>query len=821
MPDDNAEWIDTDADGIGNNADTDDDDDGYTDGTDYYPLDPHRDLLFYFKLSGKQARSWVGRAVADAGDIDGDGLAEILIGAPGRPHSQFLVSPDWDSHGKVYVVSGGDLKDADRSDGSRDGRIDVTQFVGQPRSWSVRGQRAQDHLGHDLASAGDIDGDGKPDWILGASGRNDSTAAAYLVSSANLIAAKPEGSEDNAVDVADLLDSSGSWELTGEDGGRDYDYDYEAGARVVLVGDTDSDDKPELLIGVPSYSEDDSSEADVPGAAFLVSSAHLTSSNAAGTSGRIDIKTLRENSGAWKFIGEVDGDKAGSSVTAAGDIDGDGRADFAIGAYGHSTLRSRAGAIYLLSSADLASADEADGETDRTIRLSNVHSQPSSWKLVGESWDDVAGYALTSSDVDGDGNRELIIVSAGVRNGTGATYVLPVNRLASVDAADGESDGVINLSHVASQPDAWKVLGEGLPDRNRSDISTFGPSIAASDIEGDGRDELIIGVPTQFEGRRQCKSTWKGNPAGAVYLISSMDFPSADAADGAVDGEILLTNAIAEGNSWKLRGIGNNYLGSSVAAAGDLDGDGVRDLVIGAADQHGWDENCRYAWGAGFVIIFSGAELAMADNQDGHADGVINLADISSWFQAIDFDFDGIEDAIDADDDNDGYADTGDAFPKDPAESHDTDYDGIGNNVDEDDDNDGVADIVDPFPYDPYETMDSDGDGVGDTADLDDDNDGVSDLDDAFPLDPAEWSDEDGDGIGDNVDPFIDNPNADTDGDGITNGTDTDVDNDGVLDADDLFPSRMQISRTCFSSGFAGKPGRLPEATSMGTGATI
>ena len=514
LPDDNAEWIDTDADGIGNNADTDDDDDGYTDGTDYYPLDPHRDLLFYFKLSGKQARSWVGRAVADAGDIDGDGLAEILIGAPGRPHSQFLVSPDWDSHGKVYVVSGGDLKDADRSDGSRDGRIDVTQFVGQPRSWSVRGQRAQDHLGHDLASAGDIDGDGKPDWILGASGRNDSTAAAYLVSSANLIAAKPEGSEDNAVDVADLLDSSGSWELTGEDGGRDYDYDYEAGARVVLVGDTDSDDKPELLIGVPSYSEDDSSEADVPGAAFLVSSAHLTSSNAAGTSGRIDIKTLRENSGAWKFIGEVDGDKAGSSVTAAGDIDGDGRADFAIGAYGHSTLRSRAGAIYLLSSADLASADEADGETDRTIRLSNVHSQPSSWKLVGESWDDVAGYALTSSDVDGDGNRELIIVSAGVRNGTGATYVLPVNRLASVDAADGESDGVINLSHVASQPDAWKVLGEGLPDRNRSDISTFGPSIAASDIEGDGRDELIIGVPTQFEGRRQCKSTWKGESGG-------------------------------------------------------------------------------------------------------------------------------------------------------------------------------------------------------------------------------------------------------------------------------------------------------------------
>ena len=235
----------------------------------------------------------------------------------------------------------------------------------------------------------------------------------------------------------------------------------------------------------------------------------------------------------------------------------------------------------------------------------------------------------------------------------------------------------------------------------------------------------------------------------------------------------MLTNAIAEGNSWKLRGIGNNYLGSSVAAAGDLDGDGVRDLVIGAADQHGWDENCRYAWGAGFVIIFSGAELAMADNQDGHADGVINLADVSSWFQAVDFDFDGKEDAHDPDDDNDGYADTGDAFPKDPTEALDSDYDGIGNNADEDDDNDGVADMVDPFPYDPYETADSDGDGVGDNADSGRRQRRCGRCGRCVP--------EGSDGI-----------------DSILTTTEsgtmpmTDDDNDGVLDENDLFPSERK-----------------------------
>ena len=842
FPSDRAEWIDTDEDGIGNNADTDDDGDGYTDGADYYPLDSNRDLLFYFKLSGQQPRSWVGRAIADAGDIDGDGLDETLIGAPGHPHSEFIVTPEWDSHGKVFVVSGRDVKNADAADGARDGRIDVTGFISQPDSWSIRGQKAQDHLGRNLSSAGDIDGDGKPDWILGASGLNDSTAAAYLVSSADLISSRSEDSEDNAVDVADLLKLPNSWELTGEGQGQDFDYGYDAGSRVVVVGDTDSDDKPELLIGVPHYREGEGSDAEAPGAAFLVSSAHLTSSNAVESTSRIEITTLRENSGAWKFIGEADGDKAGSGVSAMGDIDDDGRADFAIGAYGYSASRERVGAVYLLSSADLASADEADGERDRTIALSNVHLQSSSWKLVGESWNDVAGYRVSNSDIDGDGNRELIIVSAGAENDTGVTYILPVNRLAAADAADGKSDRIVSLSHVASQPDAWKLLGDGNHFSRQRDISAFGASIAASDMDGDGREEIIIGVPTQFEGQRECKSVLRANPAGAVYVLSSMDFPSADAADGAVDGEILLANAVAQGRSWKLRGIANNYLGSSVSAAGDLDGDGIRDLVIGAADQHGWDEDCRYAWGAGYAVIFSGAELAMADSQDGEADGVINLEDVPGWFQAIDFDYDGKEDAHDPDDDNDGYADTGDAFPKDPAESLDSDYDGIGNNADEDDDNDGFPDTLDAFPFDPYETLDSDGDGVGNNADSDDDNDGIADIEDAFPLDATEsvdsdgdgvgdnadafpldatesvdsdgdgvgdnadafpldateWVDLDGDGIGDNSDPFVDDPTADTDGDGITNGTDTDDDNDGVLDADDLFPQNANKSDLFF-----------------------
>ncbi|WP_196140925.1 hypothetical protein [Aliikangiella sp. G2MR2-5] len=176
--------------------------------------------------------------------------------------------------------------------------------------------------------------------------------------------------------------------------------------------------------------------------------------------------------------------------------------------------------------------------------------------------------------------------------------------------------------------------------------------------------------------------------------------------------------------------------------------------------------------------------------------------------ESVDTDGDGIGNNADTDDDNDSVPDSEDVFPLDATESVDTDGDGIGNNADTDDDGDNVADSEDAFPLDATESVDTDGDGIGNNADTDDDGDNVADSEDAFPLDETESEDTDGDGIGNNTDTDDDNDGysdaievavgsdpldsnsrpLDTDLDGIPDSIDTDDDNDGVVDSDDTFP---------------------------------
>ena len=249
----------------------------------------------------------------------------------------------------------------------------------------------------------------------------------------------------------------------------------------------------------------------------------------------------------------------------------------------------------------------------------------------------------------------------------------------------------------------------------------------------------------------------------------------------------------------------------------DVDGDGVNnalDLFPFNADENADTD---------------GDGVGNNADTDDDGDGVLDTADafaLISLGSLTDTDGDGRPNdcdsdcqalgmSADADDDNDQVADATDAFPLDDDETLDTDSDGTGNNADTDDDGDGVADGDDAFPLDATETLDTDGDGLGNNVDTDDDGDGVLDTADAFALiSLGSLTDTDGDGrpndcdsdcqalgmsadadddndqVADATDafPLDDDETLDTDSDGTGNNADTDDDGDGVADGDDAFP---------------------------------
>lgn len=148
-----------------------------------------------------------------------------------------------------------------------------------------------------------------------------------------------------------------------------------------------------------------------------------------------------------------------------------------------------------------------------------------------------------------------------------------------------------------------------------------------------------------------------------------------------------------------------------------------------------------------FVDDLSGATWYMPTNGGVHngiqAPTGNEYTEITSY-PYVDTDGDGIVNAVDSDDDGDGYNDNVDVFPLDSTEYLDTDSDGVGNNADTDDDGDGQTDANETLygsnPLDISSTYaDLDGDGIADSADSDRDGDGYANDNDYYPDDSTQW----------------------------------------------------------------------------------
>ena len=482
----------------------------------------------------------------------------------------------------------------------------------------------------------------------------------------------------------------------------------------------DDDGSAELLFGASGY--DSTSEHQSAGAAYLLASGEFAAADAAdgATDGAVAVAHASGRSGSWKFVGESSHDRAGSSVSVPGEIGGN--ASIAINARHRTSDGAQTnGAAYLVSLDDLTAADTADGQTDHVVDLARIAGQTGSWKLFNGIYGDWARNAVATASGDGGSGGWLIL----------ASDVASASDLTAADVADGSLDGAVDLSHLVEQPNSWRV---GMPQ-----------VIPVGDNDGDGGDDLV-GVALERLG-------------AIAYLFSPARLADLDTENRPADRLVDSLELDEIGAIRTIYGIKRHGEFSS-STAGDTDGDGLADILLG-------DPGPSTDRGNGSVYLILAADLAALDRVDEAMDRQMLLGNLAG----------------------------------------DTDSDGVANTVDRDDDGDGVPDAVDAFHLDSAEWMDTDGDGTGDNAD-------------ALPLDPRERLDTDGDGVPDSRDVFPDNPRewADYDGSGIGDNLDSDDDNDGVKDVDDLFPfdgSRWDLTSVRFPLGVA-RVGFMPDVASAG-----
>jgi hypothetical protein len=431
-----------------------------------------------FRLHAEGNAQDFGFSVAPAGDVNGDDIPDLIVGAPSYDGIQGFA-------GRAYLFLG--PFDGDRSAEDADATISAVNFG--------------DNLGFSVASAGDTNGDGFDDLLIGA---RSNDANGIQAGQAYLFLGPIHG---------ELRVSDATAVISGEA------FD-ELGRAVAGVGDLDHDGLADIAIGAPLANGIAVSSGRVLVYYGPVSGA-LTTADADAV---IDGITFNE--------------MLGTSVAAAGDLNDDGTGDLVIGAPRPNLNGAGTGHAYVFYGPVTGhhGANEAD-----VI-------------LAGEALNDEFGMSVAGAhDVNGDGVDDLLVGASQFTGGrSGKAYVFNGPLRGAVSAAD--ADAV-------------------LPGEARE--SMFGSSVAMpGDVDGDGFADVLVGA--EFDNSLAIHG-------GRAFLYF-----------GPLAGTVDVSKAVV------FTGGFGNFVGASVAPAGDLDGDARADLLIGAS---GFED-------AGFAQVLHGADLA-------------------------------------------------------------------------------------------------------------------------------------------------------------------------------------------------------------------
>jgi hypothetical protein len=374
-----------------------------------------------WSAEGDQGYAYLGRSVAGAGDVNGDGYDDVLVGAPGYDDRE-------SDEGRVllYLGAAGGLSAAP--------------------AWTVVGGQAYADLGWSVAGAGDLDGDGYDDVVVGAPFYD---SGAFDEGQAWVFYGSPTG-----------LSPTPGWRGESDQEGAFFGFSVAGG------GDTNGDGYGDLLVG--AYGYDNPLERE--GRAYLFYGSASGLAPAAG----------------WTAESGQAGSCFALAVAGAGDVNGDGYADLAVGAYLYDHVFQDEGGIFVYLGSDAGPSPEPD------------------WAGYGGQQSAFLGFAVgAAGDLDADGFGDL---AAGAH-----CY------------DDGQLDEGRALVYLGSGaglralPD-WSAEGD-------QESAHFGrPARTAGDVNGDGAADLVVGA-SNYDGGQTDEGAvfvFHGIPEGAALHLFKM-----------------------------------------------------------------------------------------------------------------------------------------------------------------------------------------------------------------------------------------------------------------------------------------------------------
>ena len=397
-------------------------------------IDTTLDTVADITVEGSSSAGAAGERALGLGDIDGDGLDDFVVAAP-------TATDRAARSGTVHLFLGSTV--AAQASGSVF-NIDDSDF-----QWN--GNDAYDWAGEGLAGLGDWNDDGYSDFAIGATGDEENGTGSGTIYVIEGTGAAPVGAATSVVSASSLaIEGNAGWYI---------------GANMDGIGDFDGDGFDDLGVGVIQAN----ANGTLSGAAFLVDG---------GQTG-----TMLVEDADLRLNGTSANDRAGAGIGAAGDTNGDGYPDLLVGVSRDDTGAADAGAIVLIL-----------GRTDlTTIDGSNIQAVADAMVTGPDAGIGLGEAFVGNFDFDGDG--ELDLLAGAPRDGLnqeGAGYLML-----------GPISGTRSLA-----TDAYaSFVGDDPSDGVGSEVAAVG------DILGTG--SVILGVGGWADDSN-------GTDAGGVFLISEI-----------------------------------------------------------------------------------------------------------------------------------------------------------------------------------------------------------------------------------------------------------------------------------------------------------